>query len=65
MNIQNIINIKCKSVFCNGSRTLPRNPDCTILDMWVFDNCILADELFRKVLQSPETFLSNNNLCGK
>ena len=41
-------------------------PDCAILDSWVFDNFMLAYELFAKVLQSLETCVSvNNNLCGK
>ena len=32
----------------------------------VFDNFILSDELFAKVLRSLETrVLVNNNLCGK
>ena len=56
-----------KLVFSNYSRSLPRNlPNCTILDRWVFDNFILADELFRKVLRSLQTcVLVNNNLCRK
>ena len=33
---------------------------------WVFDNFILADELFAKALQSLKTcVLVNNNLCWK
>ena len=46
---------------------VPRNPpNYTVLDNWVFNNFILSDELFAKVLQSPETCLSlSNNLCGK
>ena len=33
---------------------------------WVFDNFILAEELFAKALQSLETFvLVNNIICGK
>ena len=32
-------------VFSNGRRVLPREPpDCTILDNWVFENLISADE---------------------
>ena len=31
-------------VFSNGPRSLPRNPDCTILDIWVFDNLISVDK---------------------
>ena len=59
--------IKEKSVFNNGLWNLPKNsPDCSILCNWVFDNFILADELFAKVLRSLETrVLVNNNLCGK
>ena len=38
--------IKGKPVFSNGCKSLPKNPhDCSILDSWVFDNFILADEL--------------------
>ena len=42
-------------------------PNCTILDSWVFDNFILADELSAQALWSTETCpsLNNNNLCGK
>ena len=37
-----------------------------IVDSWVFDNAILADELFIKALQTLETFLPvNNSLCKK
>ena len=37
-----------------------------ILDNWVFDNYILADKTFAKVLQILETCVSvNNKLCGK
>ena len=59
--------IKGKSVFGNGLRNLPKNsPDGPILCNWVFDNFILADELFAKDLRSLETrALVNNNLCGK
>ena len=38
--------IKGKPVFSNGCKSLPRNRhDSSILDSWVFDNFILADEL--------------------
>ena len=59
--------IKGKSVFSNGLRNLLKNSlDCLILCNWVFDNFILADELFAKVLRSLETHvLVNNNLYGK
>ena len=45
--------IKSNSVFSNGPRSLPKNPpDCPILDNWVFDSFIFANELFAKALQS-------------
>ena len=57
--------INGKPIFSNGPRN-PKNPNCTILDRWVFNNFILADKLFAKALQSLETCVSvNNNLCGK
>ena len=38
-------------LFSNGPRILPRNlPDCIILDNWVSDNLISADELFASAL---------------
>ena len=41
-------------------------PYCTTLDKWVFENVILADELFVKALGIFETcVLVNNNLCRK
>ena len=53
--------------FSNGPQGLPKNaPDCSILCYWVFDNFILADEPFAKVLQSYKTYvLVNNYLCEK
>ena len=59
--------IKGNPVFSNGPKSLPKNPpDCPILCNWVFDNFILAEELFAKALRSFETcVLVNNNLCGK
>ena len=40
-------------------------PDCIILDNWVFENFILANEPFAKALQIFETYKSvNNNFCG-
>ena len=68
--------IKGKSVFSNGPKILPRNlmqnenenfmKIIKILCNWVFDNFILAKELFAKALQSLETcVLVNNNLCRK
>ena len=39
-------------------------PNCTILESWVFENFILAHQLFAKVLQGLQTCASvNNNLC--
>ena len=59
--------IKGNPVFSNGPKSLPQNPpDYPILCNLVFDNFILAEELFRKALQRFETcVLINNNLCGK
>ena len=52
-------------VALSGSRN-KNPPNCAILDSWVFDNFILADEFFGKALRSLETCLSvNNNLCEK
>ena len=41
--------------------------NCTILDSWVFDYFILANELFPNVLQRIKTFelVNNDNLCGR
>ena len=51
--------IKGKPVFSSGPRSLHRNPpDCPILCNCVFDNFVLADELFAKALVI-------NNLCRK
>ena len=46
---------------------MPKNlPDCIIFDNCVFENLILADELFEKALRILETCLSvNNNSCEK
>ena len=57
--------IKINLVFSNGPKNLPKNsPGCTILYNWVFDNFILAEELFAKALQSFETcVLVNKSLC--
>ena len=59
--------IKGNPVFSNGLKSLPKNsPDCPILCKWVFDNFILAEELFAKALASFETcVLVNNKLCRK
>ena len=54
--------IKGKPDFSNGPRSLPKNLlDCPTWDSSVFDNFILADEVFAKALQSLETCLSVNN----
>ena len=56
--------IKDDPIFSNGPKNLPRNP--LILFNWVFDNSILAKELFAKALQSLEAcIVVNNNLCGQ
>ena len=40
--------------------------NCTVLDDWIFENFVLADEPFAKALHTFETcVLVNNNLCGK
>ena len=59
--------IKSTPVFINSPKSLPKNPPyCTVLCCWIFDNFILAKELFAKALRSLETcVLVNNNLCGK
>ena len=51
----------------NGPRSLPRNPsNCPILDNWVFDYFVLADELLAKYLPIFEPcVLVNNDLCEK
>ena len=56
-----------KTVFSNGSRSLPRSPPvCIILCNCIFDSFILADELFTKALQIFATcLLVNNNSCRK
>ena len=39
--------IKGNPVYSNGPKNLPKNPpDCPTLCNWVFDNFILAEELF-------------------
>ena len=44
---------KGNPVFSNGPKSLPKNsPDCPVLCNWVFDICILADELFTKALKT-------------
>ena len=54
--------IKGNPIFSNGPSNLPQSPpDCIILDNWVFDNLISADEWFAKALQTFETCLLVNN----
>ena len=59
--------IKSKLLLYNGLESLPKNPpDCPSFCSWVFDNFILADELFANALWIFETcVLVNNNLCSK
>ena len=59
--------IKGNPVFSNGPKSLPKNPPgCPILCNWVFDNFILAEELFAEALRNFKTcVLVNKNLCGK
>ena len=57
--------IKGKPVFSSGRACLPKNAFDYSCSNWVFDNFILAEELFAKTLQSLKTcVLVNNNLCG-
>ena len=54
--------IKGNLVSSNGSKSLPKDPpDYPILCNWVFDNFILADDLFAEALQSFETYVLVNN----
>ena len=59
--------IKDNPVFSNIPKRLPKNPlDCLILCNCAFVHFILAEEVFKKALQSLEAcVLVNNNLCGK
>ena len=59
--------IKGNLVFDNDPKSLPKSPpNCPILCNWVFDDFILAEQLFAKALRSLETcVLVNNNLWGK
>ena len=48
--------IKDNPVLSNDPKSLPKSPpDCQIFCNWVFDNFILAEELFAKALWSLET----------
>ena len=50
--------IKGKAVFSTASRSLPIYTSvCPILRDWVFDNFILADELFENALHILETYV--------
>ena len=54
--------IKGKPVVSNGPRSLTKNPlDYPMLDIWVFDNFTLPNELLGKALQSLENCLLVNN----
>ena len=66
-NILNPFPIKGNPFLSNGPKSLPRNPpDCPSLCNWVFNNFILAEELFANALQNFQTYvLVNNNLCRK
>ena len=59
--------IKRKPVSSNSPKSSTRNPpDCPILDNWVFENIILADEPFIKDLGILEfNVLGDNSLRGK
>ena len=59
--------IKRNLIFSSGPKSLPKNsPDCLILRKWVFDDFILAKELFAKGLRNFGTcVLVNINLRGK
>ena len=58
-NSVSIFFTKGKPVVGNDPRTPPRNHcNCTILDNCIFDNFILADELFTNALPTFETCLS-------
>ena len=56
--------IKRNLVFNSGPKSLHKNPpDCPILYNCIFDNFILADQLFATALRILETcVLVNNNL---
>ena len=44
--------INSNPVFSNSPKSLPKNPpDCPVLYNWVFNNFILAEELFPKILK--------------
>ena len=54
--------IKVNPAFSNDPRSLPKNPpDRLILRKRVFENFILAEELFAKALRNFETYVLVNN----
>ena len=56
----------CSSILFILFSTLNKNPPDCILDNWVFENFILADERFAKTLRVFETCVPvDNNLCEK
>ena len=61
------LSIEGNLAFSNGPKSLPKNTaGCPILCKWVFDNFILADESFAKVVWSFENcLLVNSNFCRK
>ena len=58
--------IKGKPFLVMVLKSLPKTPpDCPILDSWVFNNFVLADQLFAKALwRLKSCVVVNNNLCG-
>ena len=64
-NVLNTIFINGEPVFSNSPIGLARNhSNCIILDSWVFDNFILNNKLFAKVLQRFGIFqLVSRYLC--
>ena len=58
--------INDKQILSNESRCLVRNLlDCSISDIWVFDDLILANKSLANALQSLQTCLSvSDNLSG-
>ena len=46
-NVISTLFVNGKLIFINGPGSLCRNPlNCTILDSWVFEHFVLANELF-------------------
>ena len=67
VNCLNTLLIKGNPVFSNGPKSWTKNlPECPILGNWLFDNFILAEELFVKAFCSLETWvLVKNNLWAQ